>query len=261
VTPPLGLVRSLGMRGMAYEGTRLAMRAGFRYLNPLARSAVRKSSVVLVQNPDTAEFLPRQHRHKAMVFQNALFPGEPPAARASGERPRVALFASRLLAWKGAHLAVGALEHAPGWRLIVCGDGPDAARLRRIVERSPARDRIELRGAVSRDEVLRTMREEAGAFILPSLHDDSPLAVAEAVASGLSVVCLDRGGPPIVAGKAGIAVEPGSRRATEQRLANALEASLGLEIPPGEAARLSIAHASEHLETFVAPLVREPARS
>lgn len=259
VVPPIGLLPSLGMRGIAYEGTRLAMRAGFRYLNPLARSAVRNSDTVLVQNPDTADFLPRKHRHKAVVFQNALFPGEPPAKRSSGERPRVALFASRLLAWKGAHLAVGALEHAPDWRLIVCGDGPDAARVRRIVERSPARERIELRGAVSRDEVLRTMREEAGAFILPSLHDDSPLAVAEAVASGLPVVCLDRGGVPIVAGKAGIAVEPGGRRMTEQRLGNALEASLGLEILEGEAARLSLVQASARLAALVAPVLREPA--
>ncbi len=259
VAPPVGLLPSLGIRGIAYEGTRLATRAGFRYLNPMARSAVRKSSVVLVQNPDTAEFLPRRHRHKATVFQNALFPSEPPTARTSGERPRVALFASRLLAWKGAHLAVGALENAPEWRLIVCGDGPDSARLRRIVDRSPARERVELRGAVSRNEVLRTMREEAGAFILPSLHDDSPLAVAEAVASGLPVVCLDHGGPPIVAGKAGIAVEPGGRRATEERLANALEASLRLEVPEDEAARLSIARASDHLAAFVSPLLREQA--
>jgi glycosyltransferase involved in cell wall biosynthesis len=259
VVPPAGLLLSLGPRGMAYEGTRLAMRAGFRYLNPMARSAVKRSSAVLVQNPDTAAFLPRKQRGKALVFQNALFPGNPPGTRPSGSRPRVALFASRLLAWKGAHLAVGALEYAPAWRLIICGDGPDGARLRRIVERSPARERIELRGAVSRDEVLRTMREEAGAFILPSLHDDSPLAVAEAVASGLPVVCLDRGGPPIVAGGAGIAVEAAGRRVTEQRLANALEASLDLEIPTDEAARLSLAQASDRLASIVKSVLREPA--
>ena len=42
------------------------------------------------------------------------------------------------------------------------------------------------------------MREEADVFIFPSLHDQAPLVVAEAVAAGLPVVSLDRGGAPLL---------------------------------------------------------------
>jgi glycosyltransferase involved in cell wall biosynthesis len=62
--------------------------------------------------------------------------------------------------------------------------------------------RVEFRGWVSREEVQRTMREEAEVFLFPSYRDQAPLAVAEAVGVGLPVVCLDRGGAPLLGGTA-----------------------------------------------------------
>jgi glycosyltransferase involved in cell wall biosynthesis len=100
----------------------------------------------------------------------------------------------------------------------VCGDGPDASRLRLLARARGLEDRVEFRGWVERAEVLRTMREEASVFVFPSLHDEAGWVVAEAMASGLPVVCLDLGGPPTLAGRR-MAVKPAGSKVTAERIA------------------------------------------
>ena len=112
--------------------------------------------------------------------------------------PPVALFAGRLLPWKGIPLALRAMAELPEWRLVIIGSGPDERRLRRFARRLGLEGRVEFRGWRSRQEVLRAMREEADVFLFPSLHDEAPFVVAEALASGLPVVCLDHGGPAAI---------------------------------------------------------------
>jgi glycosyltransferase involved in cell wall biosynthesis len=81
-------------------------------------------------------------------------------------------------------------------------------------------DRVEFLGWVGRSDVHRIMRDRAHAFVFPSLHDDAPWVVGEAVAHGLPVVCLDRGGTPIIAGERGVQV--GNVKAMAAALAKAL---------------------------------------
>ena len=202
VTVPLRLFPSLGLRGIAYEFVRGLARRGGRYLNPLARLAWRKASLILVQNPETRAWLPRRYRRKAVVLPN-VFAADLDGILPSGERrsaaPPVALFAGRLLPWKGLSLALRALELGPDWRLVVFGSGPDLGRLRRLAHRYGVAHRAEFRGWQPREEVLRAMRDEANVLLFPSLHDEAGWVVAEALACGLPVVCLDHGGPPVVA--------------------------------------------------------------
>jgi glycosyltransferase involved in cell wall biosynthesis len=75
------------------------------------------------------------------------------------------------------------------------------------------------------------MREEADVFLFPSLHDEGSWVVAEAVASGLPVVCLDRGGPPVLGGRA---VHATTRGATVRALAAAVRTSLGSPAAPAD---------------------------
>ncbi len=234
VTVPLRLFPSLGMRGIAYEVLRgLARRVG-RYLNPLARVAWRRASLILVQNPETREWLPRRHRAKAVVFPNAVALDHAGLSRRETRDrpgPPVALFAGRLLPWKGLALALRALALVPEWRLVVLGSGPDLPRLHRLARRYGVQHRVDFRGWQPRDEVLRVMREEADVFLFPSLHDDSPLAVAEALAVGLPVVCLDHGGPPALcrfASSRALAFRPTSTSAGSTLLPAWRTAPLGL---------------------------------
>jgi glycosyltransferase involved in cell wall biosynthesis len=224
VAPPWSLVWPTGARSVASEVLRTTGRAAGRYLNPLARLAWRRAVVILAQNPDTVAWLPRRYRGKARIVPNVVFSTRSEGGRQSRDRPRTALFAGRLIPWKGADLAIGAVAKTPDWRLVIYGEGPDESRLRRIVRESGLVDRVEFRGRVARTEVLGTMRTEAGVFLFPSLHDEAGWVVAEAVTAALPVVCLDNGGPPLLANGLSVAVPvKGGRAAVTSRLSKALE--------------------------------------
>lgn len=223
VAPPWRLAGVLGTRGTLYELLRAIVRASGRYLNPLARASWRRATLILVQNRETGRWLPSCYQSKATVFPNAILDYRPTVLR---ERPaRVMLFAGRLLPWKGVSIAIYALQSLPGWRLIVCGEGPDSARLRRLAKKLGVESRIDFRNWIEHSELPRVMREEASVLVFPSLHDDAGWVVVEAMASGLPVVCLDRGGPPALAGPAGAVVSSsGGARTVADALASVLRA-------------------------------------
>lgn len=225
VGPPWRLVPSMGLRPTLYEVARWVARGAGRYLNPLARLAWVRAHSILVQNPETLAWLPRPHRRKARVLPNVVLSSLPNVERGNGDRPRTALFAGRLLGWKGVDLAIDAVAALPDWRLLICGAGPDESRLRRRASRAGVLDRtVSFTGWLPRSEVLRLMREEAGVFLFPSLHDEAGWVIVEALAAGLPIVCLDRGGPPLLAGRHGVVVpSSGNTRSVTSRLSAALE--------------------------------------
>jgi glycosyltransferase involved in cell wall biosynthesis len=216
VATPWRLASTLGARGVLYELARTSARALGRYLNPLARASWRRAALILVQNEETKHWLPHRYQTRAEVFPNVVLerlPPEPPDSQ-----HQVMLFAGRLLPWKGVSIALAALEQLPQWRLIICGDGPDLGRLQRQTTSRGLADRVEFRGWVPRDEVLRTMCEESSVLVFPSLHDEAGWAVAEAMAASLPVVCLDLGGPPAISGAENV-VNSSSRQATVNQVA------------------------------------------
>ncbi len=222
VEPPWRLARFLGVRGVALELQRTTVRWFARRLNPLALISWRRAGLVLVQNPETMLWLPRRYRGKYVLFPNAVLE-EVPAPRADRRAPgTTALYAGRLVPLKGLSLALEAIAKLPEWRLLILGDGPDEGRLRGMAASLEIAERVDFRGMQTRAETMRVMREEADVLVFPSFHDEGSLAVAEAVATGLPVVCLDRGGPPILGG---IAVPIGSPRQTVRLLAAAIARS------------------------------------
>lgn len=225
VSPPWRLLASLGWRGGAYEILRASVRAACRYANPFARLAWRRAGLILAQNPETVAWFPTRHRGKAVVFQHAVVQSPPSPPLPLARRPTLAaLFAGRLLPWKGAALAISSLALIPKWRLIVCGSGPDERRLKDLARKLGLDERVEFRGWAGRDQLLQTMREEVDIFLFPSLHDDASIAVSEAISCGLPVVSLDRGGPHLLAGEAGLATSAsGGAKAISVRLAEVLE--------------------------------------
>jgi glycosyltransferase involved in cell wall biosynthesis len=261
VRAPLGLVPSLGTRGTAYEALREVARQGARYLNPLARVSWRNASVILVQNEETRRWLPARYRSKAVVYQNAAVE-DVDLVSARGGPGRTAVFAARLIAWKGGALAIRAIARSPQWRLIVCGTGPDEDRLKALASKLEVRDRVDFRGRVPQEELMSMYATEADVFLFPSIHDDSPLAVAEAVAAGLPVVCLDVGGPHLIAGEAGTVVESRGRASkVVKALASALEEAAAGGPPSAETRRRMLMHdRAEGLLDIVTKSIPRPAR-
>jgi glycosyltransferase involved in cell wall biosynthesis len=199
--PPWRLLPALGLRGALFELLRAGARSGGRYLNPVARLAWRRARLILVENAETRDWLPARYRARAAVFPNTVIE-EVPASRLRSAGPPTALFVGRLVPWKGAALAVRAVASLPDWRLLICGTGRDEERLRRLAARLGVEPRVGFLGTLPRDEVFRVMQEDADVLVFPSFHDEGGYVVAEALACGLPVICIDRGGPPEIGGTA-----------------------------------------------------------
>ncbi len=96
------------------------------------------------------------------------------------------VFIGHLSAEKGPNVAVGAMAHGAPGKLLVIGDGPLAAGLRRrIVEERPA---VELLGALGDADRFNVLRH-AWALVFPSMcFENGPLTILEAFSVGIPVV-------------------------------------------------------------------------
>jgi glycosyltransferase involved in cell wall biosynthesis len=192
------MMRWLGWRGVLVDVARSTLtRVARRFSgDPTARRA----AVVVAMNADVARRF--QHARNVVVEPNfALTDDElverPPAAGGTG---RTAIFVGRLIPWKGTRIAIAALARpeAQRWRIEFYGNGPDRPYLEQLAGQLGVADRVQFRGRVTRLEVLDAMAR-ADAFVFPSLHDSAGWAVGEASSMGCPVVCLDIGGPPVLA--------------------------------------------------------------
>ena len=224
--PPLRYWRWFGWRGAAEDAVRAAVSAAGR--RRFGRRLAARASVLVAANRQSVEGLPSRWPpvvQPACVVDADELPAptdgptspteEPtadgPTADASGGGSsgaagpaRRAVFAGRLLPYKGLRLALGALRQpaAAGWRLDVFGQGPQEPAVRRLISRWHLDDRVRLHGAVGR-QVLLGQLADADALLFPSLHECSPWVVAEALALGCPVVGVDWGGVPTLLARAG----------------------------------------------------------
>lgn len=201
------------------------------------------ASLVVAQNRQEADQLQRRAGGPPVLVRHHVALVDPPRPAGAtdpdrpgdpvGGAPKRAVFAGRLVAWKGLRLALAALAQpaAAGWELHVYGDGPERRAVARAVQRLGLADRVTLHGWCPRPEV-RAAMAGADALLFPSLRDAAGWVVAEALALGCPVVCLAGTGPAeLLSRGGGIAVTPSSR--TEADLAAALAAVA--DVPPATA--------------------------
>lgn len=128
------------------------------------------------------------------VIANGIALGACPAAAADSQ---LVLYAGRVIAAKGVFALVDAFAEIagafPGARLRFLGDGQLAA-LRRQVERRGLAARVEILGAIPHAQMAGELAA-AGLFVLPTRCEEGlPLGLLEAMASGLPVLSVARGG-------------------------------------------------------------------
>jgi glycosyltransferase involved in cell wall biosynthesis len=226
---PRSCSRFLGPRGRVIEWIRPVISGALR---PWASRASKRATLLVAQNDDEAVSL-RRHERPVITSPNVFLdpswfgpalqdtPTVPHIPR--GDRRQV-LFVSRLLAWKGIHLALETMRRTglAEWELHIYGHGPERRRAQSEIRRWGLEHRVFLHEPVSRSE-LKVLMENADALLYPSMRDAASWVVGEALAVGCPVVCLDVGGPPILVRSCGVAVAiegdvPGN-------LANALAAT------------------------------------
>ena len=120
------------------------------------------------------------------------------------------VFAGRLGPQKALGVALDALAQVDGVSLVVAGDGPERGALEGRAGELGLGDRVEFRGSVPRERVLRLFRA-ADASLLSSAWENFPHTVVEALAVGCPVIATAVGGVPEVVhdGENGLLVPPG----------------------------------------------------
>lgn len=106
------------------------------------------------------------------------------AALGLGEDDLLLLFVGSEWSRKGLAHAIDAIGGAPGWRLVVLGEG-DTERYRRHAVAVGAPERVHFVGRSARPE---GHYAAADAFTLPSAYEAFPLVALEALAAGLPIL-------------------------------------------------------------------------
>jgi glycosyltransferase involved in cell wall biosynthesis len=217
---PKSLRKYLSIRAQLAEAVR--DRVGGLLRRVFTSKVARAADLVLALNGDTGTwasgFSDNVHVLPNAVIQHGATPSTASAVGSGGSPVRRAVYAGRLVEWKGLELGLRALakESSASWALDVYGDGPARSRFIRTVRDLGLESRVRFLGQRPREEVLAAV-EAADAFLFPSLHDSAPWSVAEAVSFGTPVVGLALGGLPVLTeGARASLVEPSSADVVEE---------------------------------------------
>jgi glycosyltransferase involved in cell wall biosynthesis len=198
---PRPFLRQLTSRGRIYELARM----GARWMaerDPRVRRTASRSGLAFAATEATASRLRALGAADVRVLSQValaevdLVRLRPTEARPDEERPLLYLSIGRLLDLKATELGLRAFAAAalPLASFLVIGDGPDRLRLQRLACELGVEDHVTFTGWLTRDAVLEHL-QSATALVHPSLHDSGGLVCAEALASGVPVICLDLAGP------------------------------------------------------------------
>ena len=231
VETPLGLMGELGTRGVLDDVARRVLRR-CSALRPSVGAGYRAAEVMLAQNDETAARLGAAKLTRIFPHATAVtIDSFDSFVAGDSRRTSDVVVVGRLIPWKAPLLAVRAFRHVTHATatLRFFGQGPERERVERAARRWGLADRVVFEGPVSRGETLSRVRT-AGVMLHPALHDESPLAVAEALSLGTPVVALDHGGPRQIftrwPGSPAVLVRARTPSATARELAAAVDAFL-----------------------------------
>lgn len=198
---------------------------------PLSRRVLARSHVVVspseyLRRLLAASVLPPTAR--ASVIPNGF---DSSRFKVSTREPRI-LLVSRLIRRKGFQHFLQAVEAVPMRHEVnIVGDGPCRPELEALASR--AATRVRFWGWLDNDSrELRQLYETSSMFVLPSLAENFPVALLEAMAAGLAIITSNAHGCAEVVGDAALLVPPGDPRAIREAVLrltadDALVAELG----------------------------------
>ncbi len=187
----------------------------FPWLRAPLAAILRRASHVVVLGTAWRDFLIVEigvapHRISILANGVPLPPqGEP---KMPPDRPNL-LFLGRLCARKGLPELIAALGtpalRSRNWRAVIAGDG-DPAPFRAMIGWHRLAHRVEMPGWLGREDILRLLAH-TDILVLPSHHEAMPIAVLEALASGVAVITTAVGTLPefLQDGVSALLVTPG----------------------------------------------------
>ncbi len=177
---------------------------GHRLLAPAWRMLVRKTDAIISPSRYLAQLL--QHAEPKHI--DIIPYGFTPSVLPELPRRNRILFVSRLFPRKGAHLLLDALAGVDitNWEIVIAGDGPVLPELHAQAARLGIA--VEFPGFL-KGRALQELYATSAIFVMPSLRDNFPVVLLEALSAGCAVITTDISGMPEVVGDAGVLVPAG----------------------------------------------------
>lgn len=195
-------------------------------LMPSILAAADAVTVVSHQMRRSMEAIPGARMDRVHVIPNGIDAGfwcPAPVPRPPGS---TMLCAGRLEPVKGFDILIAAFaeiaDALPDARLVIAGEGSEREALERQADDAGVSGRIDFAGFLDR-EALRAAYREADLFVMPSRSEGFPIALLEAMATGLPFVAADVGGVgEIATPQSGICVPPEDAAGLGDALAHVL---------------------------------------
>lgn len=240
-TPPWRLERSFPFPTRVRSQLRRSMNA-LSLCNPWLRTCLKRATLVVSKTPETAAWIERAGRPPALELEIGVDASEIGPGPAESARPTPTLkciFAGRLIAEKGVHLAIQACatarQQGADVVLTIVGKGPMRGRLIELTRSLGIEPHVRFVEWLPRAELFEQYRRH-DLLLFPSLQDSSGNVVLEAQAHGLTVVCLDLGGPAMLV-DASCGVVVATKERSSNQVADAI--AMALAILQSDANRLS----------------------
>lgn len=194
----------------------------FWRLDPNIRTAIRATDVILYANTDLAPPFRDARGLEQQTFGGAAFLNSGDPIRSSDTLH--ALHVGRSVEIKGAHIAIVAfsrfIEEGGVGCLTVVGEGPMRERLELLAHREGVATKVLFKDWMPQ-AALADVYQSANAFLYPSLGNQDSV-VAEALAAGLPIICVEASGTHTMASDAALAAPLGSLDALVAGLAGHL---------------------------------------
>lgn len=145
---------------------------------------------------------------------------EPLAFDTSRPRKNHILLCSRLLPRKGFQYVIDAVkDQSLDWQVHIIGDGPYRQELENKAQGS--KTPIVFHGWLDRNSTaFKDLYETSSIFVFPSVMENFPTVLLEAMSAGLAIITSTAGGCPEVIGDAGILISPQDVGAIRMALLN-----------------------------------------
>lgn len=250
---PTGLRDAFRLRGKITEWIRDVSTRTIG-VNPLVGHGLRKASMIVARTPETAALIQSAFgKSSVQMSELGLYADQIDHAPLRSFTPPRLLCASRLLYWKGTHLAIAAFAELaramPDARLTIVGEGPEQPHLRAAASDEGVLDKVTFLNWVPQGDLFQLYREH-NLFVFPSLHDSGGSVVLEALSKGLPILCLDIGGPrQLVTAQSGVVINTNGQNSPNVVAAMA-QSMIRLFANPSELAELSVG-ASARAQDFL----------
>ncbi len=156
-----------------------------------------------------SRFLARLMHHDGCRVPISIVPnGHWPLGRLGEQRRHRILVVARMFPRKGIQHFIDAVAGMDnGWEMIIAGDGPYRAELEARARR--VAPKVRFVGFVG-PEMLRVLYESSRILVFPSIQENFPMVLLEAMDAGCAVVTANAEGCAEVVGDAGIVVPKGN---------------------------------------------------